>query len=107
MREVSGWWQNRSSWPGYVRVLRTFREVTEGLDFLHEQGIIHRDIKPENIFLSRDRTHVKIGDLGITAATRGRDEDRAGLEMAGTPGYIAPEVWEERPYSTRADIWSL
>lgn len=31
----------------------------------------------------------------------------AGLGLAGTPGYIAPEVWENKPYSTAADDWSL
>lgn len=30
-----------------------------------------------------------------------------GLGWAGTPGYIAPEVWQDKPYSTAADDWSL
>ncbi|MBI4863681.1 MAG: serine/threonine protein kinase [Candidatus Riflebacteria bacterium] len=40
------------------------RQVGEGLQFLHEKGILHRDIKPANILLTRSR-EAKIGDFGL------------------------------------------
>jgi serine/threonine protein kinase len=46
--------------------LRITREVADGLDYAHRQGLIHRDIKPENILLS-DR-HAMVADFGIARA---------------------------------------
>lgn len=50
------------------RIWRLFREIVEGLAYIHQQGIIHRDLKPVNIFLdSEDR--VKIGDFGLATSS--------------------------------------
>ncbi|GIX95591.1 eIF-2-alpha kinase GCN2 [Caerostris extrusa] len=43
---------------------RLFREIVEGLHYMHQQGVIHRDLKPVNIFLDVN-DHVKIGDFGL------------------------------------------
>ena len=41
-----------------------FREITEGLAHIHNNGMIHRDLKPGNIFLNSSG-HIKIGDFGL------------------------------------------
>ncbi|KAI5102181.1 eIF-2-alpha kinase GCN2, partial [Silurus meridionalis] len=46
------------------RLWRLFREILDGIAYIHEQGMIHRDLKPVNIFLD-SRDHVKIGDFGL------------------------------------------
>jgi translation initiation factor 2-alpha kinase 4 len=63
------------------RIWKLFREIVEGLAYIHEQGLIHRDLKPVNVFLSSD-DHVKIGDFGLatTSMTRG---------LTGTP-HVTP-----------------
>ena len=71
----------------------------------------------ENVFIAhqnhphtgKDHLHVKIGDLGLVA----RQEDDASTKgFAGTPGYIAPELyqyWNDdvEEYDERCDIWSI
>jgi translation initiation factor 2-alpha kinase 4 len=87
------------------KVWRVFREIVEGLAYVHQQGIIHRDLKPVNIFLD-SRGRVKIGDFGL--ATRRTfaasshmepalleslaDTDEGLTGQVGTTLYISPEL---------------
>jgi serine/threonine protein kinase len=77
------------------------RQILQGLDYAHEQGIIHRDIKPENIFLLRDG-RIKILDFGL-AATPGEED----LTLHSTLYYAPPEQIEGEPEDTRSDIYAL
>lgn len=84
-------------------------EILEGLRILHSCGVVHRDLKSANILISAPDL-VKIGDLGIATVLHNHKTAFA-KEMArtqiGTPLYIAPEVWKNRPYDQKCDIWSL
>ena len=64
--------------------------------------ILHRDLKWANIFLNKDGT-VKLGDLNVSKVAK------MGLvyTQTGTPYYASPEVWQDKPYDHRSDIWSL
>uniref|UniRef100_A0A4W5N4H2 Protein kinase domain-containing protein n=1 Tax=Hucho hucho TaxID=62062 RepID=A0A4W5N4H2_9TELE len=48
------------------RLWSFFREILDGLAYIHQQGMIHRDLKPVNIFLD-SQDHVKIGGFGLAA----------------------------------------
>ena len=51
--------------PLTLRVLkRILRQILEGLQYLHAQGIVHRDIKAENILYDAFDGCVRVGDLG-------------------------------------------
>ena len=63
-------------------------ESAEGLDYLHEHKVMHRDVKPDNILLLRG--HAKVADFGLA---RQQDQVMASMTFAGTPAYMAPEVW--------------
>ena len=63
-------------------------ESAEGLDYLHEHKVMHRDVKPDNILLLRN--HAKVADFGLA---RQQDNVMASMTFAGTPAYMAPEVW--------------
>lgn len=49
-----------------------FKQLLEGLAFMHSQGYAHRDLKPENLLLDKDFT-LKITDMGFAAPIAGRD----------------------------------
>eukprot|EP01125_Pyxidicula_operculata_P017905 TRINITY_DN6324_c0_g1_i3.p1 TRINITY_DN6324_c0_g1~~TRINITY_DN6324_c0_g1_i3.p1 ORF type:complete len:1458 (-),score=499.55 TRINITY_DN6324_c0_g1_i3:1446-5765(-) len=76
-------------------------QILEGLDYLHEQGVIHRDIKGANILSTKDGT-VKLADFGV--ATNTTDDTGHAL---GSPYWMAPEIIELNGSSTKSDIWSL
>ena len=77
-------------------------QMIHGLEALHELKIIHRDLKCANIFLTKEGV-VKIGDLNVSKVAK-----RGLLKtQTGTPYYASPEVWQDRPYDYKSDIWSL
>ena len=84
-------------------IWKIFIQLVKGLKSLHDMGIMHRDIKSSNIFLFSDKT-AKLGDLNVCKIL---SNDILGHTQAGTPAYAAPEVWMERPYGLKSDIWSL
>ncbi|XP_074184018.1 eIF-2-alpha kinase GCN2 isoform X2 [Rhinolophus sinicus] len=108
-----------------VRLWRHFREILDGLAYIHEKGMIHRDLKPVNIFLDSD-DHVKIGDFGLatdhlTFAADGKQDDMSGdrliksdpsdnlTGMVGTALYVSPEVQgsTKSAYNQKVDLFSL
>ncbi|KAM5241037.1 eIF-2-alpha kinase GCN2 isoform 2-T2 [Hipposideros larvatus] len=108
-----------------IRLWRLFREILDGLAYIHEKGMIHRDLKPVNIFLDSD-DHVKIGDFGLatdhlTFAADGKQDDMSGdrliksdlsgrlTGMVGTALYVSPEVQgsTKSAYNQKVDLFSL
>lgn len=71
-------------------VVEKLSEVCEGLEYLHEKGIVHRDVKLENIFIDDDGRAL-LGDFGLVRmlsdATKLTDEQ----EVVGTPYFFSPE----------------
>ena len=77
-------------------------QTLEGLKYLHKNNIIHRDLKSANIFLTKNG-FIKIGDLNVsTIAKKG-----VASTQTGTPYYASPEIWNDKPYNSKCDIWSL
>lgn len=82
------------------------KDILEGLEALHREGIYHRDLKPGNILLSQDFT-AKICDFGSAISESDRANGRFGIE-GFTMWYKAPELlMGERGYGAEIDIWSL
>uniref|UniRef100_A0A8C7YF43 Inhibitor of nuclear factor kappa-B kinase subunit alpha n=1 Tax=Oryzias sinensis TaxID=183150 RepID=A0A8C7YF43_9TELE len=87
-------------------VLSLLKDIGSGIQYLHENKIIHRDLKPENIVLQEidGKLVHKIIDLGYA-----KDLDQGSLctSFVGTLQYLAPELFESKPYTVSVDYWSL
>uniref|UniRef100_A0A4W6E3B2 Inhibitor of nuclear factor kappa-B kinase subunit alpha n=1 Tax=Lates calcarifer TaxID=8187 RepID=A0A4W6E3B2_LATCA len=87
-------------------VLSLLNDVGSGIQYLHENKIIHRDLKPENIVLQdiNGKLVHKIIDLGYA-----KDLDQGSLctSFVGTLQYLAPELFENKPYTVTVDYWSF
>ena len=105
-----------------------------GVAEMHASGVCNRDIKPDNILIFRDGS-IKFADFGLSAAfgvarrhrpwmsspnsdaTKGDAVQRVGHSIVGpgdkvrgqcgTPGYVAPEVYQDRSHGYAADIFSV
>ena len=96
-----------------------FKQVLEGMKYLHEIGIVHRDLKQDNILCTVTKTasgerkyEAKIADFGLSALTFGNHSAKSMKkykrlkDMWGTKEYFAPEVYK-RAYGPQVDVWSL
>uniref|UniRef100_A0AC34GID2 Protein kinase domain-containing protein n=1 Tax=Panagrolaimus sp. ES5 TaxID=591445 RepID=A0AC34GID2_9BILA len=68
-----------------------FRQLLNGLGYIHACGIVHRDVKPENLLLTKNNT-LKISDFGMATVFRHQGSQRLLETRCGTMPYAAPEV---------------
>ncbi|GFO07829.1 serine/threonine-protein kinase nek4-like [Plakobranchus ocellatus] len=86
------------------QVVEWFVQIAMALQYMHERNILHRDLKTQNIFLTKSKI-IKVGDLGIA-----RVLDSAGdmaTTLIGTPYYMSPELFSNKPYNHKSDVWAL
>lgn len=85
------------------------------LFYLHERKILHRDMKTQNIFLKNGKVRflylyhfyfqIRLGDFGIAKVLE-NTKDFANT-CIGTPYYMSPELFKNKPYSYKSDVWAL
>src|SRR5258708_24055733 len=89
--------------------------ITDALAFAHENGVVQRDLKASNVVVSRDG-RAKMLDFGLALrrpqsnmedVTRSRVPLAEAGEVAGTLGYMAPEVFKGQTGDVLSDIWAL
>ncbi|CDK27415.1 unnamed protein product [Kuraishia capsulata CBS 1993] len=85
-----------------AEILRYTREMLEGLQYLHHQGIVHRDVKAANVLLHKSGS-IKLADFGVSS----RVEHLADSKTSGSPYWMAPEIIRLQGASTASDIWSV
>ena len=106
---------------------KVFVHICLGMHYLHARNVIHRDIKSLNVFMTQDNS-AKIGDFGnikklkdkpmqlnpagghlerIGEEAENEMVDEEEVERVGTPYYLAPELWQNRPQSKASDVWAL
>src|SRR6266851_2198480 len=88
-----------------TRAVEIFRQICEGLQAAHEQGVIHRDLKPQNILID-GRGRVAIADFGLAKSFEYASLTEAG-KVIGTPHYMSPEQVKGIALDQRSDIYSL
>uniref|UniRef100_A0A9J8ANY3 Calcium/calmodulin-dependent protein kinase 1Db n=1 Tax=Cyprinus carpio carpio TaxID=630221 RepID=A0A9J8ANY3_CYPCA len=83
------------------------KQVVDAVNYLHSLGIVHRDLKPENLlyYNPHEESKIMISDFGLSKMEGAANDIMS--TACGTPGYVAPEVLAQKPYSKAVDCWSI
>jgi WD40 repeat protein/serine/threonine protein kinase len=118
-----------SSPPTGREVLRIGLAVAEALEEAQQHQILHRDLKPDNVMIPRDG-RIRVVDFGLALRVSPDDVpslaagdskriseamgpssrelfESTGTGVRGTPMYMSPEQWTERPATGASDVWAL
>ncbi|KAI0006086.1 hypothetical protein BJV74DRAFT_20083 [Russula compacta] len=85
-----------------------FRQICDGVEYLHEMGLAHRDLKLDNCVMTTNNV-VKLIDFGTATVFHypGKAHQRA-TGIVGSDPYLAPEVITQENYDPRkTDVWSV
>ncbi len=89
--------------PQYGALL--VQQISEALQYLHDQGVIHRDVKPSNILLD-EQGNALLSDFGL-ARLQESHASLTGAMMVGTPAFISPEQARGEKADALSDQYSL
>ncbi|KAL0569894.1 serine/threonine protein kinase [Marasmius crinis-equi] len=85
-----------------------FRQICDGVEYLHSLGLAHRDLKLDNCVMNHDNV-VKLIDFGTATVFHypGKTSHTKAKGVVGSDPYLAPEVLDKDEYDPRkADVWS-
>ena len=89
----------------YEKVYSIGADITEGLNYLHEFGIVHCDLKPQNVLLDAEN-RAYLCDFG-----NARFQGHQTRELGGTLAYTAPEMLQKREgrpvWDPAVDVYSF
>lgn len=80
--------------------------IARGLKYLHQRRVIHRDLKPDNILVDSNY-YPHITDFGLSQYFEDYEPCISQSAGCGTPTYMAPEIFAEESYTSKADIYSF
>ncbi|MBI2835516.1 MAG: serine/threonine-protein kinase [Acidobacteria bacterium] len=80
-------------------------EICRALAAVHQAGLLHRDIKAQNV-MRQDDGRLVLMDFGAGREQPG-EESGTSTDMAGTPLYLAPEIFDGQPATVQSDLYSV
>ncbi|CAK73180.1 unnamed protein product (macronuclear) [Paramecium tetraurelia] len=89
------------------QVAEVIKPIITAISFMHSKGIFHRDLKPQNIMLKEIDAFETISLIDLGLADKFTKEGKYLYNRCGTPGYVAPEVLQDKKYDLKVDVYSI
>jgi len=84
---------------------RIMAQISDALQFAHDQSVVHRDVKPSNILMD-ETGNALLSDFGL-AQIHDASVSLTGSALLGTPAYMSPEQARGETVDARSDQYSL
>lgn len=84
-------------------IIQMAKDICRALEEIHKMDFLHKDLKLENIYMD-DEGNYYLGEIGIENRI---STFQTGSVKRGPYEYLAPEVYLNKEYSKKADIYSL
>ena len=91
-----------------VEINCCFKQLIQGVAYLHSVGVAHRDIKPENLLID-EHGRLKLSDFGVSSVFQvaWEHEEHKFKGVCGSKPYMAPEVFNTDEYDAcKVDVWA-
>lgn len=81
------------------QILAILLDVANALEYCHSKKVIHQDVKPNNVYTSNGRGY--LADFGAASS------EKNPTPPAGSPFYMAPEVFRGENGTPKSDVYSF
>jgi serine/threonine-protein kinase len=81
-------------------------QICSALAEAHRIGLVHRDVKPANVLVTAAGV-AKLADFGLAKRVVAATRTSGGRAPAGTPHYMAPELFDGHPADSRSDVYAM
>ncbi|CAD8198527.1 unnamed protein product [Paramecium octaurelia] len=81
--------------------------LLNSISYIHEQNVLHRNLKPENILVKNPLAPYNVYITDFSLADFFRRDVKYLFTRCGTPGYVAPEILQDKSYDFKVDVYSL
>ncbi len=90
-----------------TEALDLFKQLVEGIYFIHSKKIIHGDLKPSNLLFKGKE--LKIVDFGFFNFTSNENKNKTDLSkyLMGSPIYMAPELFDNSQITEKSDMYAI
>jgi serine/threonine protein kinase len=104
-QELEVWRQNQNALLEST-VKKISGVILNALDYISSRNVVHRDIKLQNILfrVNGDIKTLKLVDFGLAKVIEGNYK---ATDFCGSLGYIAPEIYEQKPYRYEVDMFAF
>jgi serine/threonine-protein kinase len=92
--------------PGPTQATHLMLQIATALEAAHRLNLVHRDIKPANVLVN-DAGVAKLADFGLAKRVMGVGRFGRGNAPAGTPHYMAPELFDGHAADKRCDVYAM
>ena len=101
-------WRKDPPQDRWERVRTLLIGLCEGLQYVHDKGLVHRDIKPSNILVTA-AGEPKLSDFGVVTGAHagGFTQLTMAGRLVGTVAFMAPELITEEDIDARTDLYAL
>jgi outer membrane protein assembly factor BamB len=88
-------------------IISILQNIANGLNALHDKGLVHGNLQPSNIFLDLNGDGLVISDAGLSMLGSENTSGITATNLSSSYAFSAPEISQGKEPAIRDDVYSL